>query len=144
MYKLYIIFDLDGTLSNHNGRLHLVTGERKLYDEYYDRCNEDPCNDEVLAIMSSLIITGHRVEIWTGRPKRIHTKTVQWLNDHGLHKFFLRHMRDDGDFRPDYILKNEWLEAELVKPDMVFEDRPRMVEFWRSKGIFCFDVGGQE
>jgi hypothetical protein len=52
-------------------------------------------------------------------------------------------MRDEGDRRPDEVVKQEFL-LDLVgganhKIHSIFDDRPRMVRHWRSKGFFVFD-----
>jgi hypothetical protein len=53
-------------------------------------------------------------------------------------------MRSKEDFRSDDIVKRELLDDVVAdygkKPDMVFEDRPRVVKMWRDNGIFVFDV----
>jgi hypothetical protein len=49
-------------------------------------------------------------------------------------------MRDEGDHRPDIILKKEWLDACDVKPSLVFEDRASVVSMWRENGIRCCQV----
>jgi hypothetical protein len=139
----FIIFDFDGTLSDHSHRLHLVMGENKDYDQYYDLCDQDPPRWPVIHILQNLVLAGHIVEIWTGRPHRLLGKSTTWLENHNISPSFLRRMRENDDFTPDFKLKGAWLKEKDLKPTMVFEDRPRMVEFWRSQGIFCFDVGGQ-
>ena len=138
----FVIFDLDGTLSDHSHRLHLVTGEAKDYDQYYDLCDQDPPRWPVIHILQHLVLAGNIVEIWTGRPKRLLDKSVIWLKNHDVSPALLKRMRSNDDFTPDKDLKGGWLERCSVRPTIVFEDRPHMVEFWRSQGIFCFDVGG--
>jgi hypothetical protein len=53
-------------------------------------------------------------------------------------------MRKADDFRGDDIVKREILDemtrAWGRKPDMVFDDRPRVVRMWREAGIFVFNV----
>jgi FMN phosphatase YigB (HAD superfamily) len=139
--KRYIVFDMDGTLSDHSHRLHLVTGENKDYDKYFDLCGEDKPHWPVVNMLSILNMFGHRIEIWTGRPQHKVNQTMDWMAAHGIDLMHLKKMRPDGDYRPDFELKGQWLEEELIKPSITFEDRPSMVQFWRSKGIFCFDVG---
>ena len=139
---MFVIFDLDGTLSDHSARLPLVLGEKKDYTQYYDQCHEDPPMIPIIEIMRALLLQGHRVEIWTGRTDRVREKTIAWLASQCLPTYPLRHMRQEGDFTPDYQLKGQWLAAEEIKPALVFEDRPRMVEWWRSQNILCCDVGG--
>ena len=53
-------------------------------------------------------------------------------------------MRADNDYRHDDIVKKELLDQIVVdfgkKPDIVFDDRPRVVKMWRAKGVFVADV----
>ena len=71
-------------------------------------------------------------------------KTLLWLQHHdaqvGVRRIL---MRPEGDYRPDTELKGAWLEeCGEDRPTLVYEDRPRMVSFWRGHGIHCCDVGG--
>ena len=88
------------------------------------------------------------VAIWTGRIESVRDKTLGWLKHHGI--YYRQHfqelkMRPDHDRRRDYQIKNEWLcDAQdrygLGKPDLVFEDRQRVVDMYRSHGITCCQV----
>ena len=52
-------------------------------------------------------------------------------------------MRDYHDRTPDTQLKEQWLKearATDQAPDLVIEDRTRVVEMWRSHGIRCIQV----
>lgn len=142
--KQFIVFDLDGTLSDHRNRLHHVLGTEKDYRAYYDKCDEDLPLYPTITIFRSLVAAEHHVEIWTGRTDRVRDKTLKWLYDADIAHAHLTRMRREGDFTPDYILKGQWLNEEPIRPDMVFEDRPRMVKWWREQGIHCFDVGGEQ
>ena len=56
-------------------------------------------------------------------------------------------MRASGDYRPDYIVKQEILDANFDKGDveLVIEDRPSVIRMWKSNGLKVEDVGaGQE
>ena len=52
-------------------------------------------------------------------------------------------MRSQGNYTDDDELKRHWLniarEADQA-PDLVFEDRDRVVRMWREEGITCFQV----
>jgi hypothetical protein len=59
-------------------------------------------------------------------------------------------MRAEGDFREDTFVKGEWLDRiELYftkkMPDynvaMAFEDRPRICELWRQRGLVVAQIG---
>lgn len=103
----------------------------------------------------------HVVEIWTGRSERVRDKTLRWLRQHmptdaefdffGIEPYFecrgtiLLRMRGVDDFTPDYKLKKQWMDESLryhKKVNLVFEDRIRVVQMWRSQGVLCCHVGG--
>lgn len=141
---MFIIFDLDGTLSDHSKRLHHVKNMPRNYDAYYDECDQDAPIKSMIELFHQLVQAGNRVEIWTGRVNRVIRKTNMWLINMGIMDSYLTRMRPDGDFSPDFVLKGKWLKEELDKgcsPDLVFEDRSTMVSYWRSQGITCCDVG---
>ena len=48
-------------------------------------------------------------------------------------------MRKDGDRRPDYIIKMEFIDWDHP-PDIIFEDRSRIVEAYRERGLTVFQV----
>ncbi len=54
------------------------------------------------------------------------------------------HMREDGDFRKDSIIKeeilNKYLKDNNLKVDdiaFVVDDRKKVVDMWRRRGITC-------
>jgi hypothetical protein len=52
-------------------------------------------------------------------------------------------MRPAGDYRDDSIIKSELLDQILAagyKPELVFDDRDRVVSMWREREIPCFQV----
>jgi hypothetical protein len=57
-------------------------------------------------------------------------------------------MRPAGDYTPDDVLKQRWLDAMLEEDRRrliaVFEDRDRMVKMWRANGVPCFQVADGE
>lgn len=141
---MFIVFDLDGTLSNPAHRVHHLEGDQKDWDAFYEACGGDKPHLEMLELFQSLRGLGNRIEIWTGRRESTREKTNRWFEGHGIE---LDHfdrpvrliMRGDNDFRHDVETKGEWIERRGV-PDIVFEDRNSMVEFYRSQGIRCLQV----
>lgn len=134
---MHVVFDLDGTLADCAHRNHLVHGvEKPDWDMYYNQCGLDGPIWPVIELATNLIKRGNIVEIWTGRSEIARTDTEYWLNAAGLVALTGRRlkMRPVGDHRQDVDLKAEWL-AEGWIPDIVIEDRKRMIDFWRSKGI---------
>ena len=53
------------------------------------------------------------------------------------------YLRDDGDFRPDDIVKAELLGKIITDgydPTVAFDDRNQVVNKWRELGIHCYQV----
>ena len=139
-----VVFDLDGTLALCGHRQHFIEGEHKDYAAFYAACVDDEPNWPVIWLLRSLFYAGtNRVEIWTGRRADQETATRAWLRRYEANLCVALSMRLLGDTRPDIVLKREWLvqaRSEGRCPDLVFEDRTRCVEMWRSEGIACFQV----
>ena len=93
----------------------------------------------VVETVRTLAAAGHRVEIWSGRSDEVRAETERWLKAEGLGGLPLK-MRRRGDNTPDDILKQSWLLAEETKPDLVFDDRDKVVAMWRRHGIICAQV----
>jgi hypothetical protein len=88
---------------------------------------------------------GHDIVFATGRNERSRDATVAWLTANDFWRPWSHlYMRSKDDYRSDDIVKRELLDDIVAdygkKPDMVFEDRPRVVKMWRDNGIFVFDV----
>jgi hypothetical protein len=80
----------------------------------------------------------HIVEIWSGRSDRVRRITEDWLHRYDMASSFLTRMRAEGDFTADELLKEQWLKER--RPDLVFDDRDKVVAMWRRHGIPCFQV----
>lgn len=147
------IFDLDGTLSNGEHRLHLINPDphsadagkkpKKDWDAYFDACDQDDVHEDIAHLARVLADAGHTIWIWSGRTERVRDKTLAWLADHSIPFDELR-MRPDNSFKPDTEIKLGWLaslSAEERSQIMgAFEDRNSVVAAWRSQGIRCFHV----
>lgn len=136
---MFVVFDLDGTLSNPYHRIHFLEREKKDWRAFYAACDKDQPHHAVIRVLNALYITGAEIEIWTGRSEEVRDKTMAWLGIEGIPPVNVK-MRAEGDHRPDTILKQEWLDACSVKPRLVFEDRASVVQMWRSNGITCCQV----
>lgn len=153
-----IIFDLDGTLSLDDHRRHFLLGETKDWDGYFSQCHLDKPNKPLIRIIKELSMPWNKIEIWSGRSKGPDNvwfdKTIEWFAIQGIGFVGERHprilpivselkMRDYDDYRNDVVLKREWLREARAKgqePDLVFEDRDRVVEMWREEGIPCLQA----
>jgi FMN phosphatase YigB (HAD superfamily) len=138
-----VVFDLDGTLADTGHRLHLLKYKPKKYDEFYELCGRDELNEDIASLFrlfSSNI--GWKVIICTGRRSSTFEATHKWLTRHKL-RYDELHLRKDGDFRPDEIIKSEMLDKLIEKgdkPDLVVDDRDKVVKMWRDRGIRCLQA----
>lgn len=138
-----IICDLDGTLALINGR------------SPYDASNcdlKDLPNIPVIETVLAHYKVGRKVIFCSGRENKYELETIRfiekYLQDIDIdgkiwdieYKLF---MRKTGDFRKDSIIKEEIYESEIKNKYnilLILDDRAQVVEFWRSKGLTCFQV----
>ena len=124
-----IIFDLDGTIADCD-KDTLIIPVNKIFHHLH-RCEEE-------------------VQIWSARCESVREKTIQWLNDHS-NLYYCSYfdcnkhlkMRPLGNFTPDEQLKEKWLDeaiAEGKQIDYVFDGHDNVIDMWRRRGIFVFDV----
>lgn len=128
-----IIVDIDGTLA--------LNVSRDIYD--FDSVDRDIPNPPVVATVKALLSAGHKIVVMSGRQGRAFHKTQLWLDEHVAQGLEL-YMRTDGDMRPDYIVKNELFEKNIMgRYNVLFsiDDRDSVVDLWRNKlGIPTFQV----
>ncbi len=134
----FVVFDLDGTLANNKHRQHFVENKPKNWTAFFDNCDKDTLNESVFAAFKGHVALGHRVEIWTGRTDRVMGKTVKWLFNAGIKPKRLTRMRHECDYTVDHVLKEKWMKED--RPDLVYDDRDKVVKMWRENGIDCFQV----
>ena len=157
---MFVVFDLDRTLANCSHREHYLAGGHKDWDGFFAAARRDKPIETTLEIMRLLYGAGHRLEIWTARPDAYRNATAQWLKlaagikiaGDPLAGIFQPRtilinrllMRPAEDRRDDTEIKREWLDTvrkiEGVVPDLVFEDRSRLVDMYRAEGVTCYQV----
>lgn len=136
------IFDLDGTLSNSDKRLSFIKVQPKNWSAFYKGLINDPPIPQVVDFM---IHAASKLDILllTGRPERYRDRTIDWLEKHNINDYVTDlYMREDKDMRTDYIVKMEIADLieQTYKIHFVVEDRLTVVEAWKKRGIFVFDV----
>lgn len=141
-----IIFDIDGTLANCDHRLHYIQSKPKNWKAFFDGMVHDAPIVPTTVIAHSLLIQRHNEIIFcTGRPESHRKQTRTWLKEYvgewadGCRLF----MRQDGDRRPDYEVKEEMLQKIRdcgLDPKVAFEDRDQVVDMWRRNGLICYQV----
>ena len=143
---MFIVCDLDDTLADNAHRQHILEeaheSESAKWDAFFEPCDKDVVMPEIAEIFQALtnVSQGNRVEIWTARSESVRDKTERWLrrNLFDAQSIPLR-MRAKGDVRPDTEVKGDWMEK-YGKPQLVFDDRNKMVDWWRAQGIVCCQV----
>jgi FMN phosphatase YigB (HAD superfamily) len=146
---MFVIFDLDGTLANIEHRLHHINksqGKKPDWDSFHKACINDMPIWETIRVLNALHAVGHYIEIWSGRSDMVREETETWLANHGIqyHKLM---MRFHGDYTPDHELKRSWLRlvrANNQYPQLVFDDRSRLVQMWRDEQLICCQVAPGE
>ena len=146
---MFLVFDLDDTIACTKHRQPILLQQfdtaTEMWAAFFDKCHLDEPIQPMLNLLYTLApLHQHRVEIWTGRSDRVKEITTEWLIahtpfNHNTINYLTLRMRPDGDFRPDTELKGAWIE-EYGKPDLVFDDRNKMVKWWREQGIVCCQV----
>lgn len=131
--KQAIIVDVDGTIALRNGR--------GPYE--WDKIETDLPNRPIIEIVSRLVSTGLVLVLVTGREKRFHDATVNWIQRFIAFPFEL-HCREDFDYRSDIIIKHEIYKKRIdgkFEVVAVLDDRDRAVQMWRDTlGLVCLQV----
>lgn len=140
---MLVVFDIDGTLANIEHRLDYVRSKPKNWKAFDAGIPNDAVNKPVAEMFRLITRDDHNVVVASGRNERSRVATRDWLEDHGLGNYERLYMRKADDFRSDDIVKREILDEIIAdygrKPDMVFDDRKRVVDMWREAGIWVFD-----
>jgi hypothetical protein len=100
--------------------------------------------EQICSIACTMHQEGHDVILCTGRSEDTREMTTAWLLDDACVTFDKLYMRAEKDYRSDDIVKKELLDQIVVdfgqKPDIWFDDRPRVVKMLRENGVFVADV----
>ena len=138
-----VIFDIDGTIADLTHRLHYVTTKPKNWPAFNKAISNDVPIWQVIEILFSLKNDGWRIILCSGRSEDSRQDTIDWLIDYGIwDKVESLYMRKSKDYRADNIIKEELLDQILIDgfvPVLVFDDRKRVVDMWRRRGLFVFD-----
>lgn len=146
----YVIFDIDGTLADCQHRIRHIDG--KMDWKHFlapQKVSEDTPIEGTFALLEICQRMGHRVHFVSGRPEALRPVTEKWLVKHSQFMYITNlHMRKDGDFRADHIVKEEILDKLLkaynIKPLFVVDDRPSVLAMWQRRGIHTFAVPSDE
>ena len=138
---MIIVFDIDGTVADVAHRLHWIETKPKNWPAFYGGIPHDP-EIEPLANLARELAKEHTLVYCTGRDEKYRASTKAWLAEHGMTHQGL-YMRPDHDHRIDSEVKHDLVQriwSEHGRPDLVFEDRQRNVDMFRSLGLICLQV----
>lgn len=142
----YGIVDMDGTLANLDHRLHHIKGGNADWTSFFSDMDKDLPNDHVVGILKDSYPELPWV-VCTGRPEPYRKVCEDWLDKHvrsqGIKTIGLL-MREEGDKRPDDIVKGEMLRdlMEINKVRIVIDDRKCVLQMWNASGLRTINVGG--
>jgi hypothetical protein len=126
-----VIFDVDGTIALMTNR-----GPFDWHKVYKDDVN--PIVAEHIAFHHSM---GRKIIVVSGRDGSCRKQTAEWLDLYSLH-FDELHMRPEGDYRKDTVIKKEIYTNE-IKPRYnvlcVYDDRLQVLDMWNKLGVFTFN-----
>jgi hypothetical protein len=133
-----IIIDIDGTIAFRQ--------ERHPHD--FEKVDQDLPNEKLIKVLKVIFekLTHLRPIFVSGRMESCRMKTLDWLKIYCCDLFEDEpelYMRVDNDFRDDNIIKQE-IYHKMIEPKydvfLIFDDRDRVVEMWRSLGLTCYQV----
>lgn len=128
------VFDIDGTLAHKC--------DRDIYD--LTKVKDDFIDNNVASLFEQLYLSGEKIIICSGREETSRVETLNWIKDKLAFDFSDKDllMRSKGDFRPDWIVKEE-LWREIAKNHYIcglIDDRNQVVRRARAIGLKVFQV----
>lgn len=130
-----VIYDIDGTIAKMSGR--------SPYD--WKRVGEDYMIHNVCATIDWIydLEEDKRPKVWicTGRDGEALEETKKWLSNNRIYYDEIL-IRDKGDMRPDWVVKEEMWEA-ISKENYIigmYDDRLQVVRRARALGLKVFNV----
>ena len=139
---MLICFDVDGTLADLSHRVHFWRESPKNWNMFKSEMVNDAPIEQIRNI-AVMMLHGHDVILCTGRGEDTREMTEAWLTKHNIN-FEKMYMRAEKDYRSDDVVKKELLDQIVIdygkKPDIWFDDRPRVVKMLRENGVFVVDV----
>lgn len=140
MRPINVVFDLDGTLADCSHRVHHILHKPKDWRAFFAACGTDVPIEPLVTLCRNMCedYEKYRVEIWSGRSDEVRDETREWLGKHVGWGWAKLRMRKAGDHRTDELVKAEFLT--YGSPDIIFDDRSRVVDMWRSHGIVTCQV----
>jgi FMN phosphatase YigB (HAD superfamily) len=138
--KKVIIFDIDGTLADLNGREQFLHNGKKDWKNFNANMDKDLPNTPVVELYRTLYESNrYELILVSGRQECFRKVTETWLVWHQI-PFDTLLMRRDDDFRHDHEVKQgilQSLQAQGKEILLSVDDRQSVVDMWRANGITC-------
>lgn len=143
---LTCIFDLDGTLADCSHRLGFIKTKPKNWKAFFAGIPQDGLFENIYLEYQDAKAAGNDIIIVTARPEMCRKDTLEWLERNNIifDKIFFR---AHNDHRDDTIVKSEILDKILEEGHnvhVVYDDRPKVVAMWRSRGLEVINCGNGE
>lgn len=129
-----VIFDIDGTLADHEGL-------RSPFD--WKQVGNDRVRHHVRELLDLYTLSGYKIILLSGRDAVCRDETIEWLGVNGIHYDHL-FMREENDSRSDSIVKLELFDAHIRDKffvRVVVDDRKRVLQVWHDLGLNVINVG---
>lgn len=137
-----IIVDIDGTLANCDHRRPHITSTPKNWEAFNAAICDDTVHSVVYDLVGILKTHGWKIVLCSGRENVYRKVTEEWLRKWRI-PYNALYMRAEKDYREDDVVKSELLDLILLDghvPWFAMDDRTRVVNMWRARGIPCFQV----
>ena len=145
-----VVFDVDGTMANCDHRLHHIRpdkmkGQKKNFRAWEEGQDDDTPIPQICNIYKRFVNDPDVIVIvLTGRNESTRYQTAAWLERHELGGYDELILKPKPSHIPDTKFKEDVLDRIIREygkaPDMVFEDRKRVIDMWRRRGVFVVDV----
>jgi predicted kinase len=137
-----IIFDIDGTLADLSKRLHHIKNGSRNWDAFFAECGNDSPIEPICTLARLIRCHPFTIVLVSGRSDTAHEATVTWLDQQQIGYDQLL-MRKAGDYRADDVIKEEFLDLLLADGHQILfvvDDRQRVVDMWRRRGLTCLQA----
>ncbi len=142
--ELWIVCDMDGTLSNHEHRVYHVAekgneSDDEEWEAYHSKMHLDKPYKAEQILLRMFYRLGFNIAICTAREEIFKEQTIEWLWRNHIN-FNRLYMRAEKDYRPGAEIKEEILLKKMANKKILFvlEDRESVVAMWRKNGVTCF------
>ena len=140
------LIDLDSTLCDISGRLHLAPheddrGNPEAWEKFHFGLATDRISPAVKALAQAFYFVGPVHLISSGRPRKYWKQTMTWLNRHGV-RYDAIALRSDDDpdlktFKPRYV---EALKKAGISISLAVDDDPEAVSAYEEVGVPALGV----